>query len=152
MGARELLLLFGIIIARIYKLFVYKVLKNTRCFSTDLSLSLEVSNPWAYKNNRWSYLSPLPFFQSIQTLHGSVHINKIVIRKIPGIFKQWVIIIDAVALGCLSVSKLDSGDWMGGFGEVSAKSHLGFCFIKVPEGRWRTVRTEANKMTCNCEA
>ena len=34
---------------------------------------------------------------------------------------------------------------MGGFGEVSAKSNLGFCFMKVPEGRWRTVRTEANQ-------
>lgn len=39
-----------------------------------------------------------------------------------------------------------------GFGEVSAESSLEFCFIKVPKGRWRIVRAEANKMTCNCEA
>lgn len=64
-----------------------------------------------------------------------------------------MIILDSISLGCLNISKLDSGDYTGsGFGEVSAKSNLGFCFMKVPEGQWWIVRAEANKMTCNCEA
>lgn len=50
-----------------------------------------------------------------------------------------MIIIDAVSLGRLNISKLDSGDWMGsGFGEISAKSNLGPCFVKGPKGWWQT--------------
>lgn len=64
-----------------------------------------------------------------------------------------MIIINAVSLGCLNISKLDSGDWTGGdLGKVSANGNLRFCFIKVPEGQWGVVSAEANKMTCSCKA